>query len=55
MHILHLIGIIIIIAMVATGSILVLQIMKLEKEIIAEKKEGMGEVADSGAVIDISD
>jgi L-asparagine transporter-like permease len=52
MYVLHLIGILLIIAMIATGSVLVLQIMKLEKEIIAEKNERTGEAANSGAVID---
>jgi hypothetical protein len=55
MHILHFIGIFIIISLLATGAVLFLQIVKLEKEILIEKNEGMGEAADSGPVGDASD
>lgn len=55
MHILHFIGIFIIISLLATGAVLFLQIVKLEKEILIEKNEGMGEAPDSRPVGDASD
>ena len=55
MHTLHIIGIFLIIALLMTGTVLVLKIMKLEDEIKAERNERRCEAVDSGAGTDTLD
>ena len=47
MHILHIIGYCLIISLLVTGAALLVQIMKMEKEIMAEKNEKAGRSIDA--------
>jgi len=47
MHILHLVGYCLIISLLVTGAVLLVQIAKMEKEIMAEKNEKAGKPIDS--------
>jgi hypothetical protein len=54
-HILHSTGIGIIISLLVTGALLLVQIVKMEKEILAEKNERSKKATDSQLAEDISE